>query len=768
MIAALACLFAVAIHPVQASASRWTVTDASEMVWNGTPYSPVGLALDSSSPGDIEAAQKAGVKDFSITFPLAGQPWAPTVAQLEETHSRYFIKIGSAAKPTVGYDIDPEGYRLTNITADRHIHITLPGSQSVLLVFATVRDGEIESHEVVKTPDGVLDYDLHPMNDLNHVLLIYPLEETMQLPDLWQGADQDRDQLLNQIYSLKSTTGLRGIIDPLGYMAAGIPPEGHIVPTSPLFQAQFAQFLKTKYGNLNFVAQAWGLLMSDQSSFMDFARLVPLWRENSGAHDFFDPGSGQLVPAQGDRTTFWTDLRAAITQMASLRFSHVRDSIRAIVDVPVIQSWNGWSIPYEGDAEVDGVSQAVSGTSFGDISDSLAGPLSSVSRWTKPGWLMVDDFEPKSVKQGDTATAIDEFRRMNVQGLFFHPQNADELKLFASWSAKISLGPATKVSALYYPDAAENPAFTQRIGSTWWLPAPLSGGRLDLGSDLFGYRMTDSQGPAEVIWGRVPIVKETLMYGNPSHVTVSSLGLDEVKLRMTKEGVELNIGTLPLVIRGTAESPAPSTALSEMADEFTKFKKSPQFDHANIESPVYTYNEAVRSLTRTPGPAYSQMLDALHQLRSALGGYYWIPCTAADNPAYGKAVTDLSSCKGSVFSVRSNLNQPVGPFILKYDLAKLISEPVHVWVAISGTAADVKKVTMTYGRQSSQASIPGVAPYGYGYRWYDFGTISMSTSLPTIQLLIDNAEPVSLKFDSILLAPTGMYPSGPEWSLKQP
>ncbi len=762
----LACLLTVAARPVPSTVS-WQINNQGGLVRDGALFNPIGLSVGSKL-AKIDQAEALGVKNFCVHLSLQGEDWNSVVTKLQKSRAKFLIKIQSAAAPAFGYDIDPSGYRIAGIRTPTTLDFNMPGAKSALVIFATLRDGDLKFHRVVETPNGLLHIALNPRNDLNHVLLIYPLEQTMQLPDLWRGMDETRDHLLSQIFSLKNASGLAGIIDPLGEMPAGISPDSHFVPTGKLFQAQFAQYLRDFYKDPKFVASAWGMLMSDQTKFEQYARLVPLWQGSSGPKDLYDPKSGILIPVQAENSLFWRDLHSAINQIAQQRFHNITSVIHKVLNVPVLQTWNGWGVPYEGgNTEVDGLATSIDGTGHLSVIESASKAQSSISRWSKPGWLVVDNLKMKSVDPSHFQSAVQDLQSLNVQSLYLKPQNDAQFQTFCKWCSQSNMGQPAQINAIYYPDSVENPAFPQMVGGgRWWLPAPITGSRLTLGSNLNGYRMIDNNGPAEVIWANQPEANEVLLFANPKKVTIQSLASDFSTAKYVKGGIKLNIGSLPIVIRGTSQTPAPESAVAEIAKRFEAFRKLPAYSHADIESPDFAYREALRSLNRTPGPAFDKMQRAMNQLQSRLGSYYFMGAASPSKQNYGRSQPDQSSISGEVWQVKSLLQQPVGPFQLKYDLPYMLSNPVHIWIAISGTQDSVSKVTLVYNGAVLKPKLPGVIPYGYGYRWYDFGVTQMQYGHPRITVNIGNKNPVHLKFDSILIAPQGDIPIGPSFEIR--
>lgn len=766
MINLLPCLILMSSSFPQASPS-WKISDQGGLIRNGSLYNPVGLAIDGDA-ASIGKVESLGVKNFCVSLPLVGADWKSTFTELQKSHSQFLVKVSSAAAPSTGYDIDPLGYRISNVTQPVTLDLNLPGTQSALLIFGTSRDSELEWHKVVNTPNGLLHIELNPLNDLNHVLLIYPLQQSMQLPDLWGGMNQSRDHLLNQLFSIKNTQGLVGIVDPFGDCPAGIPPNGHFVPTDKLFQSQFAEYLQKFYRDVKFVPAAWGMDITTFSTWSDYARLVPLWEGGSGAKDLYDPKTGSLYPVDTDHSLIWRDINTAINQMAQQRFKNISQTLHSILDVPVIQTWNGWGVPYEGEAVVDGVSAVIQGNQNSEITEAAAKAQSSLSRWGHPGWLAATSLKIDSTKGADISSAIQDLVSLNVQAAYLNPQSDEQLTLFAKFCASQNMGTPSRISAVFYPDSVENPAFPQQIGGgRWWLPAPITGARLNLGSELYGYRMIDNIGPAEVIWGRQPDPNELLLFANPKVVTIESQANDFPSAKLEKDGIRLSIGTLPIVIRGTTETPAPASAVAEIAKRFAEFKKLPNFTHADTDALNYAYNEAATSLPRSPGPAFDKMQLTLNALQSRLGSYYFLSGGEPSDQNFGRREADPSSIGGRVWHIKSLLPQPAAAIEIQYEFSYLFSNPDHLWIAISGSDEDVAQVSLNYNGGLMHAKLPGILPFGYGYRWYDFGPFQMATGHPRFALDIDGKNPVDLKIDAILVAPEGIIPRGPSSFIRQ-
>jgi hypothetical protein len=321
----------------------------------------VGLRIDGTK-SEIDRAKAAGFNDVIVELPVSGAGWEDALAALEANDMRYLISVNSLAAAATGVAVEPQGYRVTGITQDRRVEFPLPGCTSALAALVTQRDETVQWSKRVAVEGGRFVLDVEAPNQLEHVLLVYPITTSLSQPDFWESWDGHRDALLTALRRNKPGKGLRGIVNPAGELLSTTGRDPHFVPTSAYFRMEFRSYLVNRYRNIETAQRAWSLSVTDIDSFDALARLVPLWSGSRGIGQLWDPVTDRLYRCEPRRSSVWTDIEAVVQAAAARRYDRLIGSIRQVADVPVIQDWYGWSTPYEREQPaLTGVGMRVSG-----------------------------------------------------------------------------------------------------------------------------------------------------------------------------------------------------------------------------------------------------------------------------------------------------------------------------------------------------------------------------------------------------------------------
>ncbi len=303
------------------------------------------------------------------------------------------LTLSSLAPGPYGVAVEPQGYRFTGITNDRHIEFTVPGADRALAFLVTQRDGAVQERYSVATPEGRFSLDVKPRTELEHVLIVYPVLQSHKLIDCWDRFDEHRDELLQSLRSHPPGPGLRGIVNPLGRVIR-MRAQRTFVPTSGFFRMELRAYLELRYRTVETVQRAWSMSASGLSSFEDLAKLVPLWSGSRGLSLLLDPDSGKTYPCESRRSAIWDDLETVINDAMVKRFSRLTQAIKKVCNVPVIQDWEGWASPYEsGRVAMDGLGARVDGLSPSLIAASAGPVASSTSRWSESGLMVATEVD---------------------------------------------------------------------------------------------------------------------------------------------------------------------------------------------------------------------------------------------------------------------------------------------------------------------------------------------------------------------------------------
>ena len=372
------------------TAHPWLINDAHTLVWDSTPYLPVGGCFtphfwaegqtDDAWKADrtaLETLKAQGVHDLYLYAGDKGLTHVPPNAvqkvldYLDANGFHYGLEIADFPKdPLIGYVIKPSIYRNASPSttdAMRFTHVT--GLVDGLYLMASGHDSSISIDELGDAQTSGSDTALvMPKTHLSgDVLLLYP-ERVFQagtpeshLPDLWQGYDEYRDRLISFFSHVHLGAGFRFFLDPLTDQIGLDGEVSNLVPTTQGFRLDFQAWLDKKYShNLNDLNQAWGIKDRNLPDFTIAARCFPLWFQGRGVPALYDPNHAPADPKKpidddsnlpgvytilntthGTDNGFWDDL-------AAFRVDSTRDYMNAIADVlkkavanvPVVYKWS--------------------------------------------------------------------------------------------------------------------------------------------------------------------------------------------------------------------------------------------------------------------------------------------------------------------------------------------------------------------------------------------------------------------------------------------
>lgn len=741
------------------TAQPWSVNEAHTLIWAGRPYTPIGLRT-SGTPSAIEQALRTNTTDLLVELPANGQGWREAFETLEKSKARYLLSIASLAPMAEGYAVDPPALRITGITAPRLVSLSMPAARSALVVLVTRRDNDVKLVQPVEVKEGRLELNVRPLNDLEHILYIYPLTRSLEQPDLWEGFDAHRDALLGALRRTPPGAGLRAIVNPLGTLLPINPLELRLIPTSSAFRDEFQALLETRYKTIQAIQRAWGLSISDFDTWPEFARAVPLWgSDRTGLPLLWDPVTNRTANVDTRRTTLWRDVREVVANSMARRFTRLTQAVREVVEVPVVQDWMGWSslteIPRPA---LDGVGMQAVGTTPSQISASAGRATSTVLRWSKPGWLVTTRLRPEA-DTGDLAPVIEDLTSLGARAIFLES---------SAYLARVGetrtldgglIGSAP--SPLFFPENASNPAAPQRLpGGRWWLPSPASGNRVDLGSLFNAYRVETSSGTQTVIWSETPAQRVRLRLAEPRTAQFRTLDGSDPQPRVLRNAVEITLGQTPVIITGTSEIPIPEPAINETMARYNAMLKFLETAGTRSNEERFLFTEAMAPLDRNPGAAFTAMRTQYNRFASSISAWTWIEAESARNSTWGGAISAFGCSGNGALVLRTGLTDPSISFDASYNVPARNPEEQEVWIAarIPADRRDVVKVRI--GTETFSITGPPVSPYGSGYGWYRLGTTTVTEGTVRLTLSATAVQGTDLAVDVILLYPGQFRPQG--------
>jgi len=759
---------------VPQTAPNWGIDAGKRLIWAGEPFVPIGARI-TADPSAVEGASQAGVRDLLVEMPGGFSHWVPTLEALAKSPGTYMLQSNGMAPAGSGYIIEPESYRLIDVSGTTKLRATIPSAKHVLVVVASQRDGTVRSTTVVETPAGELDTTVNPNNPGEHVALIYPLVSDLRIPDAWAGLDDLRDTFLAESARWPKMPGLRGIVNPIGALPHFPDGTSRVVPTSKRFQIEFAESLRERYTSVPRLELAWTLPSGQIKTFEAAARLVPLWSERRGVPILWDPQTNLTYKVDRRQSTAWKDIQDSYLGSLRRRYSNVVNRFSEALGVPVFQDWNGWNGPYASEsAQLTGLGIRLETGSYQSMLEGAARALSSMRRWNNPGVLIATDIGLPT--EGDAnqtiTTAIGASAELGVRGWYLRANSAEALKFVADLSnAKSSLLPSTNSLPQYllFPEAAHNPAFPMKIQpGLFWLPSPESGSRIDYGRLFSGYQYSGREGTFYALWSNGPKRKVKLMVPNPKEVKLKLASGPAITPKVNKDHLVFELGTEPVLITEAKDVPVPDEAATETMAEFAEIEKMiPKEMRTMVDEAVF-FRQAAQSYKNSPSISFGQMRVQLRRLKRTAAPVNWIEGEQSRTSTFSDVQPVTGASGGEAMALLTRITPTDGFFRASWAIAPRREGLQNLWVSVKGSGiSDLIAETLD---QELRATSLGVSPYGDGFAWYNFGKLNLPARQIELQLRVQAPFQGQLWIDALMIAPDGVTPSGidiPWWAVAQ-
>lgn len=737
-------------RPAKGEAVSWQVNQHHALIWGGAAYVPVGLRV-AGTPEAVAAATASGAHDLLVELPLEAD-WTPTIAALEGTGARYLITISSSAPPAKGFLVDPQKYRAIGQKTPGPFSVKLPDATGAIVSVASARDNNLVHQDWVPIKDGTLEYNLRIPEDIEHVVYLYPLTQTLSQLDYWTAFDRHRDRLLVRLKSTSFGPGFRGIVNPLGEAVSLRSSTDMVIPTDPQFQLELRNSLEERYRNLSTAMRSWSLGVNSLESFDQLARLVPLWQGAKGTLQFFDPRTQSTIRCNSRNSTAWADIRRVIDAAAVRRFDRLVRSIKQVADVPIVQDWRGWAAPYEvAQPALSGVGFRASGNTVTAMIANGANAASSVNRWQIPGWLVASH-----VATSPELSASDAIAHLSALGTrAFYFSGAVDASILGQADATLS---GWSPRPLFFPENALNPAAAMRlVGGRYWLPSPANGNVLDLGGPFRAYRYDGPSGKFVALWTREGSGRVKLRVAQPKGVLFETLDGSDPKPKYGKNSIEVTISPMPLLITGSDEVPVPEMAMAETVQRFETLAKLGDLQNREITQEKFNFKDAAAGFERNPWAAFDIMRNQYWRLTAKMAPFLWVEAESTRNNNFSEA-TAIPGCTGNAALILRSAFP--GAFKAEYGLPVKTEEDITVWIAGRIPKDQLDDVTVNVAGQTLQITEEAGIIYGQNMTWYKMGVTQLKGTTFRLVLNVNGDRPHDLVIDAMLLAPSDYTPTG--------
>ena len=541
----------------------WSIGEAHSLLWDATPWIPVGQVFDPSAgtPGltadaakaqdsrELDSARAAGLTDILMDVPKgeagggSGSAAPPAdspppslqalIDSLEARGFRYGLNLhGALTGKSDGYALGEPFTAGKKLDTGTFSAPAPPGVTSALYV-ARDTGGDAVAMGISLAQDGILSAAVDSKASTVAFINVRQWGPEAGVANLWDSFPDVRDSVLFGLRGIKFGPGLRFFLNPLD---GPLTPSGRAAlfyPGSPRFHAEYEAWLRRRYPNISALRHRWGLDDDAISDFDAASRLVP---DNAVRPDAaWDPDRNALVPIISAITVMWSDFEAFRLESTRHDMDLLAASIRRnIADVPVVYQWRNFSRLYAGSSEsdtFDGLSVEMS-----DVGERAAREtpyvLAQVADAPVNWWFLC------SGGTGWTAERLNNLTDLGVKGFFlpvpidtgtppgpansdalillralrdaiFHPEDAGKApakhpdehpKSSADDSAIHSDYSEYQARILWFPWDQQSTSARRLTDGTWWLPTLRSGGVVPVGPTLQAYQMTEKDVPHLVIW----------------------------------------------------------------------------------------------------------------------------------------------------------------------------------------------------------------------------------------------------------------------------
>jgi len=314
---------------------------------------------------------------------------------------------------------------------------------------------------------------------------------------------------------------------------------------------------------------------------------------------------------------------------------------------------------------------------------------------------------------------------------------------------------------VYFPVNALNPAMPERLpGGKVWLPSPSDGNRLDLGAGLNAYRYADGTGYTTAIWSKQGSGRVKLRLNSPKLAVFTTLDGTDPKVKLAKNGVEVTITEMPLLVSGTDEAPIPEPSWLDLVSRYEQLLGYElSLIHDNNEDSYYLRN-ALASFERNPGATFLDLYGRFRTANQRFGRFTWIEAERSPTTTFSERVGQSGCSGGAILALHTPVSTDSKGFYAEYTIPVRTGDEQDVWIA-ARLPSDLKSaVTLEIGDQRLTPDGDATGFYSTGFAWYHLGSTQLKGSNQKVILRVFAPEGADLAVDAILLCPGRFQPSG--------
>jgi hypothetical protein len=795
----------------------WSITPAHTLFWDDRPFVPVGGRFQAKSwspvpkEADFEAdvaaltlLKQSGIMDIYVQPARGGITGVPPAAiqrlltHLDENGFTYGISLNDGPQEIlVGYDIRPGKYRNVAPEDGGNLRFPIESVADALYFLVPEKGGEIvQSGKATMVEEGAR-VSVAPIPGKYVVFLlpqkVYFSGVSVGVPNLWEGFDNYRDNVISLFRQVKLGKGFRFFVDALPSSLESTEAFESFLPLSVAFAAEWSEWLAKKYKNIDNLQNAWAMSDRELTDFQNAANLLPLWGGGKGIEVLYDRTTARQHKVVTVRSAFWKDLNAFKSESVREYMNDMATSLkRAVANVPVVYRSRGYSgffskLPVGRGFDGIGIDAYGRGE---DLVTRSAGYVyaqaaeASKTMWTlvtgtgdaAPAYKKAPGYPSRTVMHSD----LDWLREIGARGFYVDGVRVTDpkLKLYDLSSEPTQLQwlseyrqtlNATGIrdeeklpTALFYPRGLLAASLRPLESGGWWLPTDRPGVVYDFGASGRAYSMADrDDSVVYYLWN--PTGKRTVQIKIPK----ASRAPDAANIRWSttangsvKNGVlTLTIGPDPVRLENFPAIPVPTEAFGEACDEAKKLisamKTQKQYDAGRFE--IQLTSIKARYNADSPLLSIAEALRLADEVRGYLRSYLWVEAEQASSHSFDE-VDEQTGASGSVV-LRVDTRLPGAPAaIANFNIAVRKSGTFTVWVAASPDAPLSFRVGgTTLLDQATRPQRSGRLYADGNLTWIRVGTATLPAG--THNLEVRAGGPALL--DALLITQDEFTPDGP-------
>lgn len=791
---------------------NWRISESQTLMWEDEAYIPVGAVFTSAylshqtdddwrkDVKTLDAIKTAGITDVLVKGPgpATGFPqaaWQKLLDYLEEQGYAYGIELndGPTTKAT-GLVICPRKYKIPKAEAGQ-MTVNIPRAQGGFYVSVDPELGEPVDSGYLRVGDGGVTFKLNHQQGQARTLLLFPTGEIPtgrgSMPDLWQGADEYRDRLIEFASGIKFGAGFRFFYSPL---MSGVVPTGdyaNAIPTSQSFRVDFEGWLSLKYENPEALYTAWAIAgHRENASFEQAARLVPLWWDGKGVSFAFDRATDTYMSVDVPYSGLWKDVLDFRNLSIQQSMNSVAEALQRSADVPVVFEADGYHSIYANsrdDRGFEGLSVVVSSAS--DADTATGGEAYSLTLEAARTTWFVGIASP-GADVVETPLILARLKELGAKG-FYCRVPADDVGLtsLSEFGKGIDTADADYApEVLFYPRNSLSGARVKKLDQkTWWLPTFRRGGMVQFGHNIFGYSLTgDMRYPTETLpaaTGDRPTVSGdgVALWLNKGSMTVeiklrgrqfsiSEASKSAAQFAPKKDLLTLQLSETPVVIYGLPTERFFPTEIAQLEiDELESAAAVAGKSGVNVSGYAATIEKARIQLEEDlPLLAYETAASKLDALAAIVSQHVWLEGESARDHGFDGA-TALAGCSGAQYLKLSTVDPPPsGAYTASYIFTAPKEGSYDFWLAaIPPGRPGASELQYSLDRTAWQAVTPSseAAPHAGTIAWFKVGSVNLTTGQHTLTLQVSKPGPNGVygaAIDALLLTKEPFTPNGTE------